>query len=230
MAKPGKRYKQALEKVNGDEPRALADAVALLAAQPKAKFRESVDLSFCLGVDPRHSDQMVRGTVDLPHGSGKTQKIVVFCQDGPAADAAREAGADEVGLDDLIKRVSGGWTDFDVAIATPEAMAEVRKLGRILGPRNLMPTPKNGRVTDDVAAAVGAAQGGRVEFKVDKTSNLHVLVGKADFPAEHLEGNAKAAIDAVQKARPSSVKGAYIKSCTISTTMGPGVRVNVKEI
>ncbi len=151
MAKKGKRYNQALEKVNGEEAIPLADAVALLAGQPKAKFRESVDLSFKLGVDPRHSDQMVRGTVDLPHGTGKKRKIIVFCQPGPAANAAKEAGAVEVGYDDLLKKVGGGWTDFDVAVATPEAMGEVRKLGRVLGPRGLMPNPKTGTVTDDVA-------------------------------------------------------------------------------
>jgi large subunit ribosomal protein L1 len=229
MAKRGKRYQKAVEKVNGDEAMPLADAVALLAQQPKAKFRESVDLSFKLGVDPRHSDQMVRGTVDLPHGTGKQRKIIVFCKDGPAAIAAREAGAEEVGHDELLKKVSGGWTDFDVAIATPEAMGEVRKLGRVLGPRGLMPNPKTGTVTDDVAAAVAAAQGGRVEYKIDKTANLHVLVGKADFETGHLEENARTVIDAVVKARPSSAKGIYIKSCTISTTMGPGMKVNVKE-
>jgi large subunit ribosomal protein L1 len=229
MAKKGKRYNQALEKVNGDEAVSLTDAVALLAQQPKAKFRESVDLSFKLGVDPRHSDQMVRGTVDLPHGTGKKRRIIVFCQPGPAADAAKQAGAEEVGYDDLLKKVGGGWTNFDVAVATPEAMGEVRKLGRVLGPRGLMPNPKTGTVTDDVASAVGAAQGGRVEFKIDKTANLHVLVGKADFEAAHLEENARTAIDAITKARPSSAKGVYIKSCTISTTMGPGVKVNVKE-
>src|ERR1044072_1780539 len=164
---------------------------------------------------------MVRGTVPLPHGSGKTVKVLVFAKNGAAADAARAAGAEYVGYEDLVKKCSAGWSDFDVAIATPESMAEVRKLGKVLGPRGLMPNPKTGTVTDDTAKAVKEVKAGRVEFKIDKAGNIHVPVGKASFPANQIEETARAALDAVVKARPHSVKGTYIKSCTLSATMSP---------
>jgi large subunit ribosomal protein L1 len=172
---------------------------------------------------------MVRGTVPLPHGSGKTVKVLVFAKSGPSADAARAAGAEFVGFDDMIKKCVEGWTDFDVAIATPDAMSEVRKLGKVLGPRGLMPNPKTGTVTDDTAKAVKEVKAGRVEFKIDKAGNIHVPVGKASFNAVQLEENARAVIEAVAKARPQAAKGEFIHSCTLSATMSPPVRVDIKE-
>src|SRR6187431_574099 len=225
---PSKRYKKALEVVDATKAYALKDAVGVLAKFPKAKFNETVDLAFRLGVDPKQSDQMVRGTVPLPHGSGKVVRVLVFAQ-GAAADAAKAAGAEYVGFDDMIKKCTEGWTDFDVAVATPDAMTEVRKLGKVLGPRGLMPNPKTGTVTDDTAKAVREVKAGRVEFKIDKAGNIHVPVGKASFNAAQLEENARAVIEAVAKARPNSVKGTYIQSCTISATMSPGVRVDTRE-
>src|SRR5213596_2575476 len=226
---PSKRYKKALEAVDATKTYPLKAAVEVLAKFPKAKFNETVDLAFRLGVDPKQSDQMVRGTVPLPHGSGKTVKVLVFAKNGASADAARAAGAEFVGYEDLVKKCSEGWADFDVAIATPEAMAEVRKLGKVLGPRGLMPNPKTGTVTDDTAKAVKEVKAGRVEFKVDKGGNIHVPVGKASFQAPKIEDNARAVIDAVAKSKPSSSKGQFIVTCTISTTMSPGVRVDVRE-
>ncbi len=179
----------------------------ILAKFPKAKFNETIDLAFKLGVDPKQSDQMVRGTVPLPHGSGKTVRVLVFAKPGAAAEAARAAGAEYVGFEDLIKKCNEGWTDFDVAIATPEAMSEVRKLGKALGPRGLMPNPKTGTVTEDTAKAVKEVKAGRVEFKVDKGGNVHVPIGKASFAAGQIVENARAVIEAVAKARPSSAKG-----------------------
>lgn len=223
-----KRYRKALEIVGAGKAFALKSAVEVLAKLPKAKFNESVDLAFKLGVDPKQSDQMVRGTVPLPHGSGKTVRVLVFAQ-GQAADAAKAAGAEYVGFDDMIKKCNEGWNDFDVAIATPAAMSEVRKLGKVLGPRGLMPNPKTGTVTDDTAKAVKEVKAGRVEFKVDKGGNIHVLVGKASFTPAQLEENARAVIEAVSKARPSSVKGVFIHSCTLSATMSPGLRIDMRE-
>jgi len=226
---PSKRFKKALELVDGKKPYPLKSAVETLSKFPKAKFNETVDLAFRLGVDPKQSDQMVRGTVPLPHGSGKNVKVLVFAKNGAAADAAKAAGAEYVGFDDMIKKCTDGWTDFDVAIATPEAMGEVRKLGKVLGPRGLMPNPKTGTVTDDTAKAVKEVKAGRVEFKVDKAGNVHVPVGKANFTATNLEENARAVIEAVAKAKPASVKGTYIQSCTLSATMSPGLRVDLRE-
>src|SRR5450759_4681885 len=226
---PSKRYKKALEMVDSKKEYPLKAAVELLAKLPKAKFNESVDLAFRLGVDPKQSDQMVRGTVPLPHGSGKTVRVLVFAKDGAAADAAKAAGAEYVGFTDMIAKCQGGWADFDVAVATPEAMAEVRKLGKVLGPRGLMPNPKTGTVTDDTARAVKEVKAGRVEFKVDKAGNVHVPVGKIAFSATQIEENAHAVIEAVAKARPHSVKGIYVQSCTLSATMSPPVRVDLKE-
>ncbi len=224
-----KRYKKALELVDGNKSYALKAAVDVLTKFPKAKFNETVDLAFRLGVDPKQSDQMVRGTVPLPHGSGKTVRVLVFAKSGAAADAATAAGAEFVGFDDMIKKCQEGWTDFDVAIATPEAMGEVRKLGKALGPRGLMPNPKTGTVTDDTARAVKEVKAGRVEFKVDKAGNIHVPVGKAAFTAPQIEENARAVIEAVMKAKPNGLKGSYVHSCTLSATMSPPVRVDVKE-
>ena len=226
---PSKRYKKALEQVDTTKSYPLKSAVELLAKFPKAKFNETVDLAFRLGVDPKQSDQMVRGTVPLPHGSGKAVKVLVFAKSGPAADAAKAAGAEFVGFDDMIKKCVDGWTDFDVAIATPDAMSEVRKLGKVLGPRGLMPNPKTGTVTDDTAKAVREVKAGRVEFKIDKAGNIHVPVGKLSFNVQQLEENARSVIEAVAKARPVTAKGAYMNSCTISATMSPPVRVDLKE-
>ena len=198
---PSKRYRKALELVDGKKALPLKSAVELLAKFPKAKFNESVDLAFRLGVDPKQSDQMVRGTVPLPHGSGKTVRVLVFAKSGPAAEAAKTAGAEYVGFDDMIKKCQEGWSDFDVAIATPDAMSEVRKLGKVLGPRGLMPNPKTGTVTEDTARAVKEVKAGRVEFKIDKAGNIHVPVGKASFTATQLEENARSVIEAALKAR-----------------------------
>jgi len=225
---PSKRYKKVTEVVDAKKAYPLKDAVAVLAKFPKAKFNETIDLAFRLGVDPKQSDQMVRGTVPLPHGSGKVVRVLVFAK-GAAADAARNAGAENVGFEDMIAKCNSGWSDFDVAVATPEAMVEVRKLGKVLGPRGLMPNPKTGTVTDDTAKAVKEVKAGRVEFKVDKAGNVHVIVGKASFKPEHLEDNARAVIEAVAKARPNSIKGTYINSCTLSATMSPPVRVDIRE-
>jgi large subunit ribosomal protein L1 len=226
---PSKRYRKALELVDGKKPFPLKSAVEVLSKFPKAKFNESVDLAFRLGVDPKQSDQMVRGTVPLPHGSGKTVRVLVFAKSGPAAEAAKSAGAEYVGFDDMIKKCQEGWSDFDVAIATPDAMGEVRKLGKVLGPRGLMPNPKTGTVTEDTAKAVKEVKAGRVEFKIDKAGNIHVPVGKASFSATQLEENARAVIEAIVKARPNSIKGIYMQSCTLSATMSPPVRVDTKE-
>jgi large subunit ribosomal protein L1 len=226
---PSKRYRKASEQVDAQKTYPLKAAVEVMAKFPKAKFNETIDLAFKLGVDPKQSDQMVRGTVPLPHGSGKTVRVLVFAKSGPSADAAKAAGAEYVGFDDMIKKCNEGWTDFDVAIATPEAMTEVRKLGKVLGPRGLMPNPKTGTVTDDTAKAVKEVKAGRVEFKIDKAGNIHVPVGKASFNSSQIEENARAVIEAVSKARPHTVKGQYIHSCTLSATMSPPVRIDLKE-
>ena len=223
-----KRYRKALEVVDAAKAYPLKSAVEVLAKFPKAKFNESVDLAFKLGVDPKQSDQMVRGTVPLPHGTGKLVRVLVFAQ-GAAAEAAKAAGAEYVGYDDMIKKCNEGWNDFDVAVATPAAMSEVRKLGKVLGPRGLMPNPKTGTVTEDTARAVKEVKAGRVEFKVDKGGNVHVAVGKVSFPPNQIEENARAVIEAVAKARPSSVKGVFLHSCTLSATMSPPVRVDLRE-
>src|SRR6476661_2304066 len=226
---PSKRFKKALEIVDGKKAYPLKSAVEVLTKFPKAKFNETIDLAFQLGVDPKQSDQMVRGTVPLPHGSGKVVRVLVFAKNGAAADAAKAAGAEYVGFDDMIKKCQEGWSDFDVAVATPEAMGEVRKLGKVLGPRGLMPNPKTGTVTDDTGRAVKEVKAGRVEFKIDKAGNIHVPVGKASFNSGQIEENARAVIDSVIKARPHTVKGTYINSATISGTMSPPVRVDLKE-
>src|ERR1041384_5199891 len=226
---PSKRYKKSLELVDASKSYPLKSAVEVLAKFPKAKFNETVELAFRLGVDPKQSDQMVRGTVPLPHGSGKTVKVLVFAKSGAAADAAKAAGAEFVGFDDMIKKCTEGWTDFDIAIATPEAMVEVRKLGKVLGPRGLMPNPKTGTVTDDTAKAVREVKAGRVEFKVDKGANVAVPVGKRSFTPQQLAENARAVIEAVFKARPQRRKGAFVESCTLSSTMSPPVRLDIRE-
>src|SRR5579872_5662996 len=202
-SKRSKRYRAASEKVDAKKLYPFTEAVSLLKTLPATKFDQTVTLSFRLGVDPKQSDQMVRGTTPLPHGSGKKVRVLVFAE-GQAATAAKEAGAEYVGYKDIIEKVTGGFQDFDVAIATPAAMAEVRKLGKVLGPRGLMPNPKTGTVTDDTAKAVREVKAGRVEFKLDKAGNVHVPVGKLSFAANQIEENARAVIEAVAKARPHS--------------------------
>jgi large subunit ribosomal protein L1 len=223
--KRSKRYRAAAEKVDGSKKYQLAEAVKTLKTLPPTKFDQTVTLSFKLGVDPKQSDQMVRGTCPLPNGSGKNVRVLVFAT-GQSADAAKEAGAEFVGFEDLIKKVTGGFSDFDVAIATPSAMAEVRKLGKVLGPRGLMPNPKTGTVTDDTAKAVKEVKAGRVEFKLDKNGNVAVPVGKFSFEDLALVENGSAVIDAVVKARPATAKGAFVESITLAATMTPGVSVD----
>jgi len=227
MAKQGKRYQDALAKA----PKAavsLEEAVAFIKANAGAKFDETVDVSLRLGVDITKSDQTVRGTLKLPHGTGKKVRVIVFAA-GSQADAAKAAGADEVGYEDLIEKVKGGWTDFDVAISTTDAMKLVRSVARVLGPRGLMPNPKTGTVTDDVAAAVAASKGGKVDFRMDRTGNCCVVAGKRSFDAPKLVDNINAIMEAVRHERPAAAKGAFIRSCAVSSTMGVGIRVIVKE-
>ncbi len=226
---PSKRYKKAVELVDKKKAHTVEEALEVIAKFPKAKFDETVDVAIRLGVDPKQSDQMVRGTVPLPNGSGKTVRVLVFAKPGPSATAAIEAGAEHVGFDDMIKKCIEGWTDFDVAVATPEAMIEVRKLGKVLGPRGLMPNPKTGTVTDDTGKAVKEVKAGRVEFKLDKAANLHVAAGKASFSVKNLAENVHAILEAVARAKPASAKGVYIQTCTLSTTMSPAVRLDVRK-
>jgi len=229
MPKAGKNARKAAGKVSKDESHDVEGAVNFLKSSSWTKFDETAELAFRLGVDPAKSDQAVRGTVGLPHGTGTDVRVVVFAS-GDAADAAREAGAAEVGFQELIDKVKAGWTDFDVAIATAEAMQEVRKLGKVLGPRGLMPNPRTGTVTEDTAAAVTQFKAGRVEFKMDKHGNVAVPFGKLSFDTEKLVENAKAVIDAVAQARPTAAKGTYIKRAAMSSTMGPGLTIDQKEL
>jgi len=224
MSSHGKKYFNALKKAP-KKPVSLEEAVKFVKANPGAKFDETIDVYFRLGSDLAKGDTAVRGTVKLPNGSGKTVKVAVFAG-GDAAEAAKAAGADFVGLADLVEKVTkDGWCDFDVAIATVEAMKEVRKCARVLGPRGLMPNPKTGTVTDDTATAVKEAKGGKVDFRMDKTGNLAVVAGKRSFDADKLVENIKAVVSAVQSAKPATVKGVFIKSMTVSSTMGVGVPV-----
>ena len=228
--KISKRLKKALEMLEAGKSYSIAEAAELLGKFPKAKFDESVEIAFRMTIDPRKTDQMIRGTVRLPHGSGKEVKVLVFAKEGEAADAAKEAGAEYVGFDEYIEKVTSGWTDFDVAVATPEAMTEVRKLGRVLGPRGLMPNPKTGTVTDDTAKAVKEVKAGRVEYKLDKGANIQVLAGKSSFSSEQIIGNIKTIIDEVIKAKPSAAKGRYIDNCVLSSSMSPGIPLDLREV
>lgn len=227
MPKHGKKYSGVKAKAP-NEVLELEAAVDFLKANPVAKFDESVELCMKMGVDAKKSDNAIRSSCGLPHGTGKNVIILVFAT-GDAAEAAREAGADFVGNEDMIEKVKGGWTGFDVAISTPDAMKEVRKLGRVLGPRGLMPNPKTGTVTDDTAKAVEAAKAGKVEFRMDRDANINVAVGKLSFEAGQLVENIQTVIDAVRAAKPSGVRGAYFKKCSLSSTMGVGLRVNVRD-
>jgi len=229
MAKVGKRTRAAREAFAGKENLKVADAVALVKANATSKFDETVEIALNLGVDPRHADQMVRGTVNLPNGTGKTVRVAVFAR-GEKADQARAAGADIVGAEDLMQDIQGGKIDFDRCIATPDMMPIVGRLGKILGPRNLMPNPKIGTVTLDVAEAVTAAKGGQVQFKAEKAGVIHAGVGKASFEANAIVENIKALTDAVIKAKPSGAKGTYVQRVAVSSTMGPGVKVDPSSV
>ena len=231
MAKRGKRFKRAqnLIKERG-ESFSLDQAAELIKETASAKFEESVDIDMRLGVDPRHADQMVRGTVTLPHGTGKEVRVLVLCSPGKKTEA-EEAGADFVGLEDYVEKIQkDNWFDFDVLIATPDVMGQVGRLGRVLGPRGLMPNPKSGTVTMDVGDAVKQVKAGKIDFRVDKNGNLHSAVGKATFSSEHIRDNAEAFLKEVIRLRPAAAKGTYIKSITISTTMGPGIPLDKQEV
>lgn len=229
MAKIGKKFLAAKEKVGEAERVGISDALSKVVDASFVKFNETVDIAVRLGVDPKHADQMVRGTVVLPHGLGKTIRVVVFAK-GEKEKEARDAGADDTGSDDLIAKIAGGWLEFDCAIATPDMMGAVSKLGKMLGPRGLMPNPKVGTVTFDVGRAVSDAKAGRVEFRVDKTGNLHVPIGKVSFGADKLKDNMMALMEMVVKAKPSTSKGTYLKNISISSTMGPGVKVDPLQL
>jgi large subunit ribosomal protein L1 len=220
-----KRYADALRTFDREQLYGPGEAVDLAKQNAKAKFDESVELATRLGVDPRKADQMVRGTVSLPAGTGKPVRVAVFAT-GPAAQEARDAGADIVGADDLVEQVQGGMMDFDVAIATPDQMGQVGKLGRVLGPRGLMPNPKTGTVTTDVGKAVQEFKGGRVEYRTDRYGNVHVPIGKASFDKNALMSNLRAVFEELNRVKPASAKGRYIRSATVSTTMGPGVKID----
>jgi large subunit ribosomal protein L1 len=225
MGKRGKRYAQALESVDRDGLYSPREAIQVLKKLPESKFDETVELNIRLGVDPRKADQMVRGALSLPKGTGKTARVVVFAK-GDKATAARNAGADEVGDDDLAERIQGGWLEFDAAVASPDMMPVVGKLGRVLGPRGLMPNPKSGTVTDDVEKAVRDIKGGMVEYRTDRHGNLHLIIGKKSFETGDLIENYAAILDEVIRSKPAAAKGRYLKSITVSTTMGPGVRID----
>ncbi|MBN9238887.1 MAG: 50S ribosomal protein L1 [Micrococcales bacterium 70-64] len=229
MATKSKAYRAAAEKIEDGKFYTASEAVAVAKETGSKKFDSTVEVALKLGVDPRKADQMVRGTVILPHGTGKTARVIVFAT-GPAAEAALAAGADEVGGAELIEKVAGGYTAFDAAVSTPELMGQVGRLGKVLGPRGLMPNPKTGTVTQDTGKAVSDIKGGKIEFRVDKHANVHFVVGKAGFSADQLSENIKAAIDEVVRSKPSSSKGRYITKGTVSTTFGPGIPLDVNSL
>jgi len=228
MPKRSKAYEAAAAKIEAGKFYTPAEAVALVRETGSAKFDSTIEVAIKLGVDPRKADQMIRGTVSLPNGTGKTARVIVFAT-GAAADAARAAGADEVGGDELIEKVAAGWTDFDSAVATPDLMGKVGRLGKVLGPRNLMPNPKTGTVTPDTAKAVADIKGGKIEFRVDKQANLHFIVGKASFSAEKLGENLNAALEEVLRLKPASSKGKYVLKAAIATTFGPGIPLDTNS-
>ncbi|GAA4403274.1 50S ribosomal protein L1 [Tsukamurella soli] len=225
MSKNSKAYKAAAEKVDRTKLYSPLEAATLAKETASTKQDATVEVAMRLGVDPRKADQMVRGTVNLPHGTGKTARVIVFAV-GAKAEEAKAAGADEVGAEDLIEKIQGGWLDFDAAIATPDQMAKVGRIARVLGPRGLMPNPKTGTVTPDVTKAVADIKGGKINFRVDKASNLHFVIGKASFDAKQLVENYGAALDEILRAKPSAAKGRYLKKVTVSTTTGPGIPVD----
>jgi large subunit ribosomal protein L1 len=225
----GKKYKEAAALVDREKRYSLAEAIGLAKKTAKVKFDETVDLAVNLGVDPKQADQMVRGTVVLPHGTGKKVRILVFAK-GEKEKEARDAGADHVGAEDLADKIQKGWTEFDTVVATPDIMALVGKLGKVLGPRGLMPNPKTGTVTFDVGKAIKDIRAGKVEYRVDKAGIVHVSVGKASFEENKLLENAKSVLESILKAKPSSSKGKYLKAAAMSTTMGPGIKMDTAEI
>ncbi len=225
MSKNSKAYREAAEKVDREKLYTPLEAAKLAKETASKKYDATVEVAMRLGVDPRKADQMVRGTVNLPHGTGKTARVIVFAV-GDKAEAATAAGADVVGSDDLIEKIQGGWLEFDAAIATPDQMAKVGRIARVLGPRGLMPNPKTGTVTPDVAKAVTDIKGGKINFRVDKHSNLHLIIGKASFDAEKLAENYGAVLDEILRAKPSSAKGRYLKKVVVTTTTGPGIQVD----
>ena len=227
--KRSKNYSKYREVIDRQKKYPLSEALEILKGNHYAKFDESIELAVRLGVNPKHADQMVRGTVALPHGTGTSVRVLVFAQ-GDKATEAEEAGADIVGTDDLIAEVQGGRLDFDAVVATPDMMGKVGRLGRVLGPRGLMPNPKTGTVTMDVAKAVADIKGGKIEFRVDRNANLHFIIGKASFTAEALLENYQAALDEVLRLKPSAAKGRYVRKATISTTMGPGIPVDPSAV
>jgi len=229
MAVMTKRFKAAEALIDRSKSYSIEEAVDIVAKSPGAKFDESVDVSLRLGVDPKHADQMVRGAIVLPHGIGKTVRVAVFAK-GEKEREAREAGADVVGAEDLVEKIQGGFMDFDSTIATPDLMGQVGRLGKVLGPRGLMPNPKLGTVTFDVGRAVREVKAGKVEFRVDKAGNVHVPIGKRSFPQESLAANALALLEAIVRAKPSASKGTYLRSITLSSTMGPGIKVDAQRI
>ncbi len=226
MAKHGRKYTEAAKLLEPERRYEIAEAAELLPKLSISKFDGTIEAHLRLGIDPRHADQLVRGTVVLPHGTGKTTRVIVFAQ-GEKAQEALRAGADEVGSDDLVKRIDDGWFEFDVAIATPDMMGTVGRLGKKLGPRGLMPNPKSGTVTFDIERAVGEIKSGRIEFKVDRAGIVHAPVGRASFTPEQLAANVATLVDAIQRAKPSGAKGTYMRTLTLAPTMGPGVRVDI---
>ncbi|HNQ86700.1 MAG TPA: 50S ribosomal protein L1 [Deltaproteobacteria bacterium] len=229
MARCGKKYTEARDKVDPQKKYELGEALALVVDNAFAKFDESVDVALRLGVDPRHADQMVRGSVVLPHGTGKTTRVLVFAK-GEKEKEAREAGADHVGAEDLAEKIQGGWLEFDKVIATPDLMGTVGKLGKVLGPRGMMPNPKLGTVTFDVAKAVADMKAGRVDFRVDKVGIVHCSVGKVSFGKDKILDNFKVLLEMIMKLKPSGSKGTYVKGVAVSSTMGPGVRIDPSEV
>lgn len=229
MAKKGKRYQEAAKLVDREQAYDPKEAIQLVKQMAKAKFDETVEVAVRLGVDPRKADQQVRGAVVLPHGTGKTKRVLVFAK-GEKAKEAEAAGADVVGDDDLVQRIKQGWLDFDVAVATPDMMGAVGQLGRILGPKGLMPNPKTGTVTFEVAKAVQEIKAGKIEYRVDKAGNVHAPIGKISFDDNQLLENFYALMDALQKAKPAAAKGQYVRNVTVCSTMGPGVRINLSKL
>jgi len=227
MAKHGKKYQEALKLIDKNKVYEVTEAIDLVKKAASAKFDETVEAAFRLGVDPKRADQQIRGAVVLPHGTGKVQRVLVFAK-GEKAKEAEAAGADYVGDADLISKIQGGWFDFDVVVATPDMMGEVGKLGRVLGPKGLMPNPKTGTVTFDVTKAVNEIKAGKIEYRVDKAGNIHAPIGKVSFDTEKLAENLAALTEALNRAKPAAAKGVYMKNVSISSTMGPGVRVAVK--
>lgn len=225
MPKHGKKYLEAAKKVDSSKLYSVEEAIKLVKETSYANFDASVEVSYNLSVDPKQADQQIRGSIVLPHGTGKSVKVIVFAE-GPQADAAREAGADEVGGDELVEKVQGGYLDFDVVVATPMMMAKVGRLGRILGPKGLMPNPKTGTVTMDTAKAVQNVKAGQVEYRVDRQAAIHAAIGKVSFSEEDLVDNFKALQTAINRARPASAKGQYIKSCAVAATFGPGIKLD----